>query len=159
MTVNDIYPGAPAPQKTYSVLLEGPESTVCAEAPNAGNTSSAYQSEAELEDELIHQLVAQGYERADIADEAAMVANLRARIERLNRFAFTDADWDRFFREHIARENDGIVDKTPPHTARTRDRFHLGRRHDQEHHVDRPGPHIPQRRAGDEPVRDRRRDP
>lgn len=112
MTVNDIYPGAPAPQKTYSVLLEGPESTVCAEAPNAGNTSSAYQSEAELEDELIHQLVAQGYERADIADEAAMVANLRARIERLNRFAFTDADWDRFFREHIARENDGIVDKT-----------------------------------------------
>ena len=112
MTVNDVYPGAPAPQKTYSVLLEGPESTVCAEAPIAANDSDAYQSEAELEDELIRQLTAQGYERVDVGDEAALVANLRARIERLNGFVFADPDWDRFFREHVAKATDGIVEKT-----------------------------------------------
>lgn len=110
MTIIDSIGGATAP--SYSVLLEGPESTVCAEAPIAAHDSTAYQSEAELEDELIAQLVEQGYEYADITDEAALIANLRARIERLNGFAFTDPDWERFFRTHVAAETDGIVEKT-----------------------------------------------
>ncbi|VWL87517.1 Type I restriction enzyme EcoR124II R protein [Collinsella aerofaciens] len=110
MTIVDSVGGAAAP--SYSVLLEGPESTVCAEAPAAAHDSTAYQSEAELEDELIAQLIDQGYEYADITDEAALIANLRDRIERLNGFAFTDPDWERFFRTHVAAETDGIVEKT-----------------------------------------------
>ena len=55
MTIIDSIGGTTAP--SYSVLLEGPESTVCAEAPAAAHDSTAYQSEAELEDELIAQLV------------------------------------------------------------------------------------------------------
>ena len=110
MTIIDSIGGTTAP--SYSVLLEGPESTVCAEAPVAAHDSTAYQSEAELEDELIAQLCEQGYEYADITDEAALIANLRGRIERLNGFAFTDPDWERFFRTYVAAETDGIVEKT-----------------------------------------------
>ena len=58
MTIIDSIGGTTSP--SYSVLLEGPESTVCAEAPAAAHDSTAYQSEAELEDELIAQLCDQG---------------------------------------------------------------------------------------------------
>lgn len=97
---------------TYSVLLEGPEATVCAQAPASPVDTAAYQSEAELERALIDQLVAQGYGRLTVHDEAGLVANLRERIEELNGFRFADADWDAFFREHIANGAEGIVEKT-----------------------------------------------
>ena len=100
------------PTKTYSILLEGPESTVCAEAPAVPAESTAYQSEAELESALIKQLTEQGYERLVIHSEAEMIANLRAQIESLNGFAFTDDDWNDFYRTQIAHAADGIVEKT-----------------------------------------------
>lgn len=101
--------GAPT---TYSVLLEGPEATVCAEAPVAASNDTGYQSEAELEDALIKQLVAQGFGRLHVHDQAGLIANLRERIEELNGFRFSDADWDAFFRTHIANGTEGIVEKT-----------------------------------------------
>lgn len=101
----------PAPERTYSVLLEGPEATVCAEVPRTSADSSAYQSEAELEESLIDQLVSQGYERLRVNDQAGLVANLRAQIEALNGIVFTDVDWDAFFSTHIANATDGIVEK------------------------------------------------
>ena len=110
MTLPDSAAGAVPP--SYSVLLEGPESTVCAVAPAVARDSTAYQSEAELEDELITQLVDQGYERVDITSEPEMVANLRRQIERLNGFSFPDADWERFMREKIARRGEGVREKT-----------------------------------------------
>lgn len=97
---------------TYSLILEGPDSTVCAKVPDVGHDSTAYQSEAQLEQELIDQLVAQGYGRASFTDEAGIIANLRVQLEGLNGFAFTDSDWDRFFRTHIANKADRIEDKT-----------------------------------------------
>ena len=104
--------GGTTTPKTYSVLLEGPESTVCTAAPAAPRDSTAYQSEAELEEELIDQLCAQGYERARITSEPEMVANLRHQIEKLNGFSFTDSDWKRFFGDVVANKADGIVEKT-----------------------------------------------
>lgn len=98
--------------KTYSILLEGPESTVCAEAPVMPAKAESHQSEAQLESALIAQLVAQGYERLDVHDEAGLVANLRRRIEALNGFTFADEDWNDFYRIHIANAADGIVEKT-----------------------------------------------
>ena len=97
---------------TYSLILEGPDSTVCAKVPDVGHDSTAYQSEAQLEQELIDQLVAQGYGRASFTDEAGIIANLRVQLEGLNGFVFTDSDWDRFFRTHIANKADRIEDKT-----------------------------------------------
>ncbi len=97
---------------SYSVLLEGPSSTVCAESPAVTRSSTAYQSEAQLEDELIQQLCEQGYERVAPKSEAELIANLRRQIELLNGFEFIDEDWQRFFGEVIANKAEGIVEKT-----------------------------------------------
>ncbi len=45
---------------------------------------SAYQSEAALEKSFIQKLVAQGYERLQINNEADLLANLRLQLENLN---------------------------------------------------------------------------
>ena len=102
--------GSPAP--SYSLILEGPTSTVCAQVPEVARTATSYQTEAQLEDELIAQLVDQGYERISPTSEAELVANLRRQIELLNGFAFADEDWERFFREVVANKAEGIVEKT-----------------------------------------------
>ena len=98
--------------RTYSLILEGPASTVCAEAPAAPRNSGAYQSVADLERELIDQLTGQGYARVAPKSEAELVANLRRQLELLNGFEFSDPDWKRFFREIIANKAEGIVEKT-----------------------------------------------
>ena len=102
--------GSPAP--SYSLILEGPTSTVCAQVPEVARTATSYQTEAQLEDELIAQLVDQGYERISPTSEAELVANLRRQIELLNGFAFADEDWERFFREIVANKAEGIIEKT-----------------------------------------------
>ena len=76
--------------KTYSVLLEGPDATVCAEVPRMPSNSTAYQSEAELEREFIAQLCRQGYEQVGVHDQDGLIANLRRQVERLNGFIFAD---------------------------------------------------------------------
>ena len=76
------------------------------------HTSTAYQSEAQLEDTLITQLCDQGYERVAPKSEAELIANLRRQIELLNGFDFTDADWKRFFDEVVANKAESIVEKT-----------------------------------------------
>ena len=96
----------------YNVVVASNESTVVAEYQADYSRSDAYQSEAELERELIRLLQAQGYEYLLIHDEAALVANLRRQLEALNDYVFSDAEWHRFFAESIASSNEGIVEKT-----------------------------------------------
>ena len=67
--------GTEGATSSYSLILEGPESTVCAKAPAMPHTSTAYQSEAQLEDTLITQLCDQGYERVAPKSEAELIAN------------------------------------------------------------------------------------
>ena len=92
--------------------METPEATVVAEYSSVGERSSAYQSEAALETAFIEQLQRQAYEYLDIKDEAGLIANLRRQIERLNNVKFNDDEWRKFFRGEIAKENQGIVEKT-----------------------------------------------
>lgn len=96
----------------YNVVVTSNESTVVAEYRADYSRSDAYQSEAELERELLRLLQAQGYEYLCIHDEAALVANLRRQLEALNDYVFSDAEWHRFFAESIASSNEGIVEKT-----------------------------------------------
>lgn len=89
------------------------EATVVAEyAPEYSVRSKKYQSEADLERELIRQLESQGYEYVTIHKEADLIANLRRQLEIVNDFTFTDEEWDRFFTTCIANSNEGIVEKT-----------------------------------------------
>jgi len=80
-------------------------------APGRG-ARGRYQSEAELERDFIERLQAQAYEYLRIGSEADLIANLRRQLEALNRITFSDGEWRRFFGEHIAGANDGIVEKT-----------------------------------------------
>jgi len=88
------------------------ESTVVAEFLPDRVRETAYQSEAELEKAFIKQLQLQAYEYLPITSEADLTANLRRQLERLNKIAYSDAEWDRFFTTCIAGSNDGIVEKT-----------------------------------------------
>ena len=44
-----------------------------------------------------------------ITSEDDLIANLRSQIEALNAMTFSDGEWERFFRERIAGERDGVV--------------------------------------------------
>lgn len=72
----------------------------------------AYQSEADLERELIENLISQGYERFRASSNEDLYRNLRDKIEKLNKVSFTDDEWRRFLREYLDAPNDGIVEKT-----------------------------------------------
>ena len=88
------------------------ESTVVAEFLADGVRETSYQSEAELENAFIKQLQLQAYEYLPITSEVDLTSNLRRQLERLNKIAFSDAEWDRFFTTCVAGANDGIVEKT-----------------------------------------------
>jgi len=96
----------------YNIIVEQEHSTVVSkyEAPERDN--AAFQSEAQLEKALIRQLVAQGYGNPKIKDEAALIANLRVQLEKLNNYKLTDSEWKRLFEGQIANETLSIEDKT-----------------------------------------------
>lgn len=72
-----------------------------------------YQSESDLEHELIQDLVNQGYEFVPgLNSQTAMMDNVRAQIQRLNAVVFTDAEWRRFTEQYLDSPGDSVVDKT-----------------------------------------------
>lgn len=96
----------------FDVMAFGGQATVCSALPKQQRRSSAYQSEAQLEDAFIKQLCRQGYERLVVSSEEELIANLRTQLEALNRISFSDKEWTRLFKGWIAADNDGIVEKT-----------------------------------------------
>ena len=101
-----------AKPRKYDPIAVSSESTVVAEyVPDAAGART-YQSEAELERELIRLLQSQAYEYLPVTSEAQIVANLRTQLEALNGITFSDAEWLQIFTERVAGANDGIVEKT-----------------------------------------------
>ena len=97
---------------TYNILASTDESTVVSEYTPVGSTSEAYQSEAELEKEFIALLTRQGYDYLPIHTEEDLINNLRKQLEEVNKYQFSDKEWDFFFKNTLANENEGIVEKT-----------------------------------------------
>ena len=97
---------------TYNIVASTNQSTVVTEYIPDEKRATAYQSEAELENEFIRLLTTLGYEYIKINNEAELIKNLRLQLERLNNFSFLDSEWNRFYKERIASSNDGIVEKT-----------------------------------------------
>ena len=96
----------------YNIIAESQEYTVVAEYDHVATPAEAYQSEADLEKEFIRLLQEQGYEYLPIHTETDLISNLRAQLEKLNHYHFTDSEWEKFFNECIANKNDDIVAKT-----------------------------------------------
>ncbi|HHZ7690262.1 TPA: type I restriction endonuclease subunit R, partial [Morganella morganii] len=77
------------------------------------NGGDRYQSEEELERELIEDLRNQGYEYLpDLTSPSAMLANVRTQLQALNNVVFTDNEWRRFTEEYLDNPGDTIIDKT-----------------------------------------------
>ena len=88
------------------------ETTVVTEYEPIQIKTDNYQSERELEQELIKMLTEQGYDYVKIHNTEELIKNLRTQLEKVNNYKFTDNEWKRFFNENIAKNNDGIVEKT-----------------------------------------------
>ena len=96
----------------FNIIAQTTENTVVTEYEPVKTRSGNYQSEAALEKEFICMLTEQGYEYITIHEEDDLINNLRGQLEKLNNYNFSQAEWDRFFRECIANQNEGIVEKT-----------------------------------------------
>lgn len=70
-----------------------------------------YQSEADLEKQLLEDLVNQGYQEDKIKNIADLFTNLKVQIERLNNTTFTDDEWNRFLNEYLNPISEDKVDK------------------------------------------------
>ena len=96
----------------YNVVMEMNDSTVVTEYEPVKRKSDSYQSEQALENEFIRMLTEQGYDYLEIHDSESLIKNLRTQLEIVNDYKFTDSEWERFFNDSIANNNDGIVEKT-----------------------------------------------
>ena len=79
-------------KKTYetSTIAELNNGIILSRYDKTRAKEQGYQSEAELEENLIENLLSQGYDRLDAKTNEALYANLKKQIERLNKVSFTD---------------------------------------------------------------------
>ena len=96
----------------YNIIAENEDYTIVSDYQKIYRKSDKYQSEAQLEKELIKTLTEQGYDYLPIHKEQDLVDNLRVQLQRLNDYTFTDSEWKRFFNDVIANQNEGIEAKT-----------------------------------------------
>lgn len=76
-------------------------------------SGAIYQTEADLERELIADLRNQGYEfLPDVKNSEALLANVRIQLQALNNMTFLDSEWFRFVETYLDNPNDSMIDKT-----------------------------------------------
>src|SRR5690554_5823637 len=75
--------------------------------------AESYQSEDDLERELVQDLQNQGYEYVlGLNNPQAMLANVRVQLQALNKVSFSEGEWQRFVETYLDKPSDGITDKT-----------------------------------------------
>lgn len=97
----------------YKAIAESKTFIVLDQYTREWKVAESYQSESDLERELIQDLVNQGYEFASsIKTSADLVANVRVQLQALNNVQFGDVEWQRFVESWLDKPSDGIVEKT-----------------------------------------------
>ncbi len=87
--------------------------TVVSSAPAVERDDAGYQSESDMEKDLLHRLDAEGIKfEESINDEDSLIANMRLQLESLNGFSFTDDEWVRFVKECISTTPGDVLRKT-----------------------------------------------
>ena len=72
----------------------------------------SYQTESDLERELVQDLQNQGYEyAAGLNSPEKLLANVRTQLQILNTVQFSDGEWERFVETWLDKPGDGLVDK------------------------------------------------
>ena len=97
----------------YKTIAESKNFIVLDKYTREWHVAESYQSESDLERELIQDLVNQGYEFASaIKTPADLLDNVRVQLQTLNAVQFTDGEWLRFVESWLDKPSDGIVEKT-----------------------------------------------
>ncbi|MGL4954132.1 MAG: type I restriction endonuclease, partial [Cetobacterium sp.] len=74
---------------------------------------AGYQTESDLEKELIQDLKNQGYEYlSNLNNTEEMLKNIRVQLETLNNINFLDSEWKRFCEEYLDKPSDNYIDRT-----------------------------------------------
>jgi len=95
-----------------STIAEMTNGIILANYEKILQVQESYQSEAELEESMIKNLVLQGYERFNGKTSDDLYKNLKIQIEKLNKVTFTDEEWKRFLAEFLDSPNDSMIEKT-----------------------------------------------
>lgn len=97
----------------YKAIAESKTFIVLDQYTPEWKVAESYQSEGDLERELIQDLVNQGYEfSSSIRSPADLLANVRVQLQALNAVQFAEAEWLRFVESWLDKPSDGIVEKT-----------------------------------------------
>ena len=97
----------------YKTIIESNNFIVLDKYTKDWAVAEGYQTEGDLERELIEDLISQGYEYLpELKNPDAMLANIRVQLQTLNGMRFTEAEWLRFVETYLDRPSDTIVDKT-----------------------------------------------
>ena len=97
----------------YKTIAESNNFIVLDKYTKIEQQNAGYQTEADLEQELIQDLKNQGYEHVpSITNPKAMVENVRVQLQLLNNMEFSDAEWKRFCEEYLDKPSDNPSDKT-----------------------------------------------
>ena len=98
---------------TYQTIAESKNFIVLDKYSPEWKVAESYQSESDLERELIQDLQNQGYDyQPGLTTPEALLANVRTQLQALNAVQFTDGEWLRFVETWLDKPSDGIVEKT-----------------------------------------------
>ncbi len=97
----------------YKTITESNNFIILDKYTKIEQQGAGYQTEADLEKELIKDLENQGYEYiSDLTTPEKMLKNIRVQIQNLNNMEFSDSEWIRFCEEYLDKPSDNHVDKT-----------------------------------------------
>jgi len=97
----------------YKTIAESNNFIVLDKYAKEWQVNDGYQSEYDLERELIQDLQNQGYEYVPgLTTFEKLLANVREQLQTLNNMQFLEGEWQRFVETWLDRPSDSIVDKT-----------------------------------------------
>ncbi len=97
----------------YKTIAESNKFIVLDKYTKEWSVAESYQSESDLERELIEDLVNQGYEfLSTLNNPTKMLTNVREQLQTLNNVEFLDGEWQRFVETFLDKPSDSIIDKT-----------------------------------------------
>ncbi|WP_198517596.1 HsdR family type I site-specific deoxyribonuclease [Halomonas sp. 141] len=98
---------------TYTPIAESNNFIVLERYNKEWKVAEGYQSEDALEQELIQDLVNQGYEfLPSLNSPEALLANVRVQLQALNQVQFSESEWQRFVETYLDKPSDSSVDKS-----------------------------------------------
>ena len=97
----------------YTAIAESNNFIVLEQYSKKPKVSESYQSEYDLENEFVQDLIRQGYPYLpNVTNSQTMLANVREQLQTLNNMQFTEGEWQHFVETFLDKPSDSVTDKT-----------------------------------------------